>query len=131
MHGESLQMKNMEIVDANIILRYLLNDHETLSIKSKKIIEEKTIYIPFEVCAEVVYVLEKVYAVPRKQIEHAFILLISYPNITTNNNQVIKQALEIFQKENIDFVDSLLVAYNRVEAFTIHSFDKKLNKLCM
>ena len=120
----------MEIVDANIILRYLLNDYEIFSVKSRKIIEEKTIFIPFEVCAEVVYVLEKVYSVPRDQIEQALILLINYPNISTNNNQIAKQALEIFCKENIDFVDSILVAYNHIEAYTIHSFDKKLNKLC-
>ena len=84
----------MEIVDANIILRYLLNDNETLSVESRKIIEEKTIHIPFEVCAEVVYVLEKVYAVPRNQIEKALTLLINYPNISTNNNKIVKQNSE-------------------------------------
>jgi hypothetical protein len=57
-------MKNMEIIDANIVLRYLLNDHETLSKKSAKILENKSVHFPFEVCAEVVYVLEKVYNVP-------------------------------------------------------------------
>ncbi|MDZ7775731.1 MAG: PIN domain-containing protein [Bacteroidales bacterium] len=52
-------MKNIEIIDANIILRYLLNDHEGFSKKSVKIIEQMDIFLPFEVCAEVVYVLEK------------------------------------------------------------------------
>ena len=119
----------MEIVDANIILRYLLNDHEALSTKSRKIIEKKNIFIPFEVCAEVVYVLEKVYSVPRNKIEQALILLTNYPNISTNNNKVVKQALNIYYHENIDFVDSILAAYNRIEGDSIHTFDKKLNKL--
>ncbi|MFA9390602.1 MAG: PIN domain-containing protein [Prolixibacteraceae bacterium] len=120
----------MEIVDANIILRYLLNDHHALSAKSKKIIEQKTIHLPFEVCAEVVYVLDKVYTVPRNKIEDALTLLINYPNISTNNNAVIKQALKIYTQERIDFVDAILVAYYTLEGVTIHSFDKKLNKLC-
>jgi predicted nucleic-acid-binding protein len=119
----------MEIVDANIILRYLLNDHETLSTKSRDIIEKKNIYIPFEVCAEVVYVLEKIYGVPRVRIEQALMLLINYPNISTYNNEVAKKALGIYYQENIDFVDSILAAYNRIEGYTIYSFDKKLNKL--
>ena len=61
-------MKNMEIIDANILHRYLYNDHESFSKKSVIIIEQKNIHFPFEVCAEVVYVLEKVYNVPRKDI---------------------------------------------------------------
>lgn len=120
----------MEIADANIILRYLLNDHKAFSARSKKIIEQKTIHLPFEVCAEVVYVLDKVYAVPRNKIEDALTLLIDYPNISTNNDYVIKKALKVYNQEHIDFVDAILVAYYTLEGITIHSFDKKLNKLC-
>lgn len=28
--------KNMQLIDANVILRYLLNDHEEMSMKAKK-----------------------------------------------------------------------------------------------
>lgn len=58
----------MEIVDANVVLRYLLKDHEIFYPKSKQIIEQKQIYIPTEVVAEIVYVLEKVYEVPKSEI---------------------------------------------------------------
>ncbi len=61
----------MEITDANIILRYLLNDNEILSKKSGRILENCAVNLPFEVCAEVVYVLEKVYAVSREDIQNA------------------------------------------------------------
>lgn len=43
---------------------------------------------------------------------------------------VLKEALKIYHAENIDFVDAILVAYNHKMGATIHSFDKKLNKLC-
>lgn len=46
----------MKIVDANIILRYLLNDHEELSDKATMIIEENEVLLPNEVIAEIVYV---------------------------------------------------------------------------
>lgn len=49
----------MEITDANIILRYLLKDNADFFLKARNIIEKNKIFIPVEVCAEVVYVLEK------------------------------------------------------------------------
>lgn len=120
----------MEIVDANIVLRYLLNDNEPFAEKSKEIIEQHTIFLSFEVCAEIVYVLEKVYKAPRNKIEEALILLINYPNLITNDSAVIVQALKIYNQKKIDFVDSILVSYNQVNGDIIHSFDKKIQKLC-
>jgi len=54
----------MEIVDANVVLRYLLSDNIRFFKKSKQILETHNVFLPFEVTAEVVYVLEKVYEVP-------------------------------------------------------------------
>jgi len=51
----------MHLVDANIILRYLLDDHAELSPKAAEILEQHTVTLPIEVACEVVYVLQKVY----------------------------------------------------------------------
>lgn len=120
----------MEIVDANLVLRYLLNDNEHLTELATEIIENKNIDLPFEVCAEVVYVLEKVYTTPRIEINHALSLLIKYPNIQTLDKLVLDKALEIYFQENIDFVDAILVAWNRIYDAVIYSQDKKVIKLC-
>lgn len=120
----------MEIADANIILRYLLNDQKAMSEKAGKILENNAIHLPFEVCAEVVYVLEKVYAVPRTNIYNSLNLLINYPNISTTFKMVLIESLKIYSTENIDFVDAILVAYHRALGATIHTFDKKLKRLC-
>ena len=103
-------MKNMEIIDANIILRYLLNDSDSFSKKSAKIIENNNVHLPFEVCAEVVYVLEKIYNVPRPDITNSLMILLAYPNISTSDGNVLKEALKIYSTKNIDFVDSILIA---------------------
>jgi predicted nucleic-acid-binding protein len=123
-------MKNMEIIDANIALRYLLNDHAVFSEKSAEIIENNNIHLPFEVCAEIVYVLEKIYNIPRKNIQDALTTLADYPNINTPDETILKAAFKIYVDSNIDFVDSILVAYNQISGAIIHSFDKKVNKLC-
>jgi predicted nucleic acid-binding protein len=39
----------MKIIDANIILRYLLNDTEKLAIKARDIIENNKVLVPNEV----------------------------------------------------------------------------------
>jgi len=123
-------MKNMEIADANIILRYLLKDDEDSFSKSRIIIEKNTISIPFEVCAEVVYVLEKVYKIPRANICEAFTLIMDYPNITTPDKLILLESLKVYAKEKIDYIDAILVAYHSVLKAKIHTFDKRLLKIC-
>lgn len=59
----------MSLVDANVVLRYLLDDHAELSAKAADILERHSVTLPVEVGCEVVYVLQKVYAVERKEIQ--------------------------------------------------------------
>ncbi|MDB5054152.1 MAG: putative nucleic-acid-binding protein contains domain [Bacilli bacterium] len=103
----------MNIVDANIILRYLLQDAIQFLDQARDKIENQNIFIPNEVIAEVVYVLEKVYKVERLQISDNLKNLLNYSNIRTK----------------IDFVDALLFAYSKIGGHTIFTFDKKLNQL--
>ena len=56
-----------KLIDANIILRYLLNDNPEMSEKAKEIINDGAFTIP-EVMAEVIYVLKGVYKVERQEI---------------------------------------------------------------
>ncbi|MFO7744516.1 MAG: PIN domain-containing protein [Psychroflexus sp.] len=119
----------MQIVDANIILRYLLKDIEELHTKAVQILENNPIHIPFEVIAEVVYVFEKLYQVPREEGKNSLLILLDYPNISTLSMDVIYEALEIYHRENVDFVDSILIAYNHINEDIVYSFDKKLNTL--
>lgn len=59
----------MQLVDANVILRYILWDHESLAEQAQAIIEREEVEIPFEVVSEVVYVLESVYETGRADIQ--------------------------------------------------------------
>jgi predicted nucleic-acid-binding protein len=54
--------------------------------------------------------------------------LLSYNNIRTNNIDIITTALELFVQRRLDFVDTLLFAYNKIENYEIITFDKKLEK---
>jgi predicted nucleic-acid-binding protein len=119
----------MSLVDANIILRYILWDHKDLAEKAKEIIEHEVIELPFEVIAEVVYVLEGVYGVERGEIQEGVLELLKYPNISTSAREVLQQAFQIFSAQKLDFVDALLVVYHKVNKAKVFSFDKKVTKL--
>ena len=59
MHGKRRLLKNMVLIDANILLRYVLNDHADLSPKAKDVMLKNDILILSQVIAEVIYVLER------------------------------------------------------------------------
>ncbi len=124
-------LKSIKIVDANVILRYLLEDDEQLFEKAKSIFDEVLnlkveILLKEFVIAEVVYVLEKFYKVDRKEISQTLRNLITLRGIKTENKNFILKALDIYGHKNLDFVDCILCAMS--EQYYIETFDKKLNK---
>jgi predicted nucleic-acid-binding protein len=119
----------MKIIDANIVLRYLLNDTEELSEKATEIIENNKVFAPNEVIAEIVYVLEKVYKVENREISDTLQELFEYGNLEVNDIEILKEALNLYSKRKLDFVDTLLYAYHKVKNYEVYTFDEKLNKL--
>jgi len=118
----------MQIVDANIILRYLLDDHAELSSKAAEILEQQTVTLPIEVACEVVYVLQKVYAVERKDIQQQLSQLLNEKLVEMEKPDIFLSALECYSSSALDFVDTLLWSYHTVEQHEIFTFDSKLNK---
>jgi predicted nucleic-acid-binding protein len=117
----------MKIIDANIILRYILNDSPVMSQSAKEIITMGEVFVPTEVLAEVVYVLMGVYSIPRTKISD--ILSEFIDEVKTTDSTAIKEGLHTFSETTLDFVDCLLLAYHTVSGYEVLTFDKKLNKL--
>ena len=126
MHGAWLLKESMQIADANIILRYLLKDEKNQFAQSRLILEKNDIFIPFEITAEIVYVLEKVYNISREEISNTLSKLFNYNNLSFINKKLVLKALEFYSNYNLDYADSLLCAYKAIEHQEIFTFDKKL-----
>ena len=125
--------KNTIIIDANVILRYLLKDNEKFYKEAEALFDDvfsgkKKIWIMHSVIAEVVYVLLKLYKVTRKEIAEVLTQLVKIKGINVQDKEVLLDAFKIFKNRNLDFVDCLLCAYSK--KYQVISFDKKLNK-CM
>lgn len=117
----------MVILDANMILRYLLNDNVQMAEQAERYLEEDTAFVTIEVIAEVVYVLKGVYDLERREISG---ILTDFMNMAQSRDRtVLKRAIETYGAENLDFVDCVLYAYHSVQGIDIATFDKKLLKL--
>ncbi|MBQ9349302.1 MAG: PIN domain-containing protein [Oscillibacter sp.] len=113
----------VRLIDANVILRYLLREPEEMAEKAKEVIDAGA-YTTMEVMAEVVYVLQKVYHAERKEISSAVSTFLN--EIAIENADVLRYALEIFSVRGLDFVDCVLAARAVLRQDNVFSFDKKL-----
>lgn len=118
---------NSYLLDANAVLRFLLQDNEKQFQHVKKIIRTENCYVTLEVLAEVCYVLEGLYQVLREDIISNFRKLNN--DVVILNADVLFRALEIFDKTpKLDFVDCLLYGYKKEKGMDIITFDRKLQK---
>jgi len=118
----------MRVCDANVVLRYILDDIPEQASIAAKIIDNENVYIPFEVVAEIVYVLEKVYRIPRRVISTSIRNLLRHNTIQTVDKTVAFHALDVYKDTKLDIVDAFLCGYQKKHQHTIVTFDKKLLK---
>ena len=119
----------MRIVDANIILRYLLGDHTELSERARQIIEGNTIFVPIEVLCEVVYVLTRVYKVTRIDVSSKLRSFFESTLCKLPHRDSVLKGLDNYAEKNLDLVDCILAGYNEVEDAIVHTFDAQLQRL--
>lgn len=121
-------LRDSYMLDANAVLRLLLQDIEEQFQQVKAIVRMDKCYVTLEVMAEVCYVLEGLYQVPRKDIIDNFRRLNF--DVIILNVDVFLRALEVFgESPKLDFVDCLLYGYKKERGIDIITFDKKLMKL--
>ena len=123
-----------KIVDANVVLRYLLRDDEKLFKKSFALLEsvksgKETIKITEGVLAECVYVLLKVYRVGRVVIAEKLGELFLYKGIGNPDRDDLIEALRIFGETQLSIVDCILCAKAINHAMILFTFDEELNNV--
>ncbi len=115
----------MKLIDANVILRFLLKDITEQAEIAKEIIK-KGACTRTEVIAEVIYVLSSVYDMERGRIYECINVILNL--VKVEDKEAIKEALKIYKDTTLDFVDCVLIGRNHILGEDVFSFDKKLNK---
>ena len=119
----------MLLIDANAILRYMLNDNTVMANQVSELVDSTTVTIRYEVVAEVVYVLEKVYLLPRSEIAKGINIFMSLPNVETEAGEALSLALKTYANQNLDFVDSVLYGLKAIYGYDVFTFDKRLKSI--
>lgn len=119
------------LLDTNILLRYLLEDDPDLHAKSRRLLEkvrtgeEKAVMLDAVLC-ECVYVLLKFYKVERPIIAEKLRVMMNYKGLQAVDKETLLETLNIFRDTNLSIVDCLLCAKARREGWALATFDDEL-----
>ncbi len=121
------------LIDTNVILRYLLNDHKRFSPKAKAFMQDvakglKKAELQSVVVVECVYVMEKFYEIPKSEIVDKLSRILNIKGIVSPGKSEILDALVKYENSGVDIVDCILAAKSSPQ-HVIVSFDKDFKKL--
>ena len=120
--------------DTNTIIRYLMGDDAALFGKAKSFFDEvksgnvKAVILE-SVIAECIYVLTRIYKVPRHKAAGSIIDILRYKGIANSDREELINALTLFSDNKLDIVDCILAAKTMAGGDTLFSFDNELNNL--
>jgi len=121
------------LIDSNIIVRFLVGDHEEHLVESIKImesIESRRIEVEIldTVIMEILFVMIKYYKLPKSDVVNDLKSILAMEGIVNTNKVILVEALSLYIDRNIDFVDALICAKNTIQNYNYISFDSDIKK---
>jgi predicted nucleic acid-binding protein len=118
-------------IDTKVIVRHLTGDPPEMATRATAFLtSESEILLADLVLAETVYVLESFYKAPREQIAAAMRSLLATPSVMTVDPAVLLRALEVYERDRLDFAEAYLVACAESTGVNrIASFDRSIDRV--
>jgi predicted nucleic-acid-binding protein len=121
------------LVDTNLIVRYLVQDHEKHAKAAGKLFNacdrgDVVIVMLPAVLAECVFVLGSFYEHARGDITSVLGRLISSPGVEMDGTAIHLDALDRYRKTKVHFVDCLIAATAATENIPVASFNQDFRK---
>lgn len=119
------------LVDTNVLIRHLTGDPPDLADRaSAYLAAARALVLPDLILAEVVYVLESFYEVPRDRVAEMARSIITFGSIRTVDAGLLLRAIEVYEVHRIDFSDAYLVASAESAGIgDIASFDRSIDRV--
>jgi len=116
------------LIDTNVIIRFLVGDHEEHLIESTQIFEkiesgELEVEILATVIMEVLFVLTKFYKLPKQEVVTDLKAILALQGVINRNKLILSDALSMYVDRNIDFVDALICTKAKLQGYERISFD--------
>jgi predicted nucleic-acid-binding protein len=126
-------VSKQRIVDTNLIVRYLVQDHEKHARAAGKLFDacdrgDVVVVVLSVVLAECVFVLESFYGRPRAAIASVLGGLISSPGVEIGELPVHLDALNRYKGTKAHFVDCLIAATALAKDIPVSTFDQDFRK---
>jgi predicted nucleic acid-binding protein len=120
-------------IDTNIIVRHLTGDPPDMASRATAFLaaaQVQELRLADLVLAEVVYVLESFYKVPRAQVANCARAIVAFPAIRVDDPAMLLRAIEVYETNRLDFADAYLVAAaERSGIGVVASFDKTIDRV--
>ena len=98
-------------VDTNVLIRHLTGDPPEMAERATRFLSTADeLLLPDLIVAEVVYVLESFYEVPRDRVAELVRSIVAFEPIRTLDAALLLRTIEVYEKHRVDFADAYLVA---------------------
>ena len=119
----------MRFVDTNVFLRLILWDDPQKAKRCEQLfldalLRKKRLCTSSLVIAKIIWVLERQYRYPRRQISDVVLNIINTPELEITDKDLLMVAVGLYQMSKIDFIDAynaMLMEQGRV--LEIYSYD--------
>lgn len=125
----------MKFVDTNIFLRYLTNDVPEKADRCEKVFKkavnkQEDLYTTDMVIAEIVWVLESYYELPKREVVAKVEKILNTPNLTCPSKDLMLTALALYSEKNIDFINAYnALILNKEGIRDVYSYDKHYDRI--
>ena len=118
-------------VDTNILIRHLTGDPPDQAARATRYLEQANeLLLPDLIFAEVAYVLESFYEVPREQVADTLRAVLAFPSIRVLDADLLQRTVEVYELHRLDFADAYLIASaERSGVGVVASFDRAIERV--
>lgn len=118
-------------VDANVIVRHLTGEPAIQAERATRYLRRTDqLLLADLILAEVAYVLESFYEVPRPQVAETLRAVLALPAIRVVDRDLLQRTVELYEVHRLDFADAYLVAAAEGSGVGIvASFDRSIDRV--
>ena len=127
---------NKYVIDANVIVRYLLSDDKEIYKKARHFFDllkmgKAKAHLDQAVFTEVVFVLSKLHKVSKEDIAKSLSNLLLHKGVLNDKKDVLMKALELYATTNLHIADCMVVAKCIIDQLAPMTFDKELQEIAI
>jgi predicted nucleic acid-binding protein len=117
-------------LDTNVLARFLVGDSPEQALRAREFLRGTDSFLTDTIFAEVVFLLQSFYKVPRPVIGELMRSVLALPTISCDSVERLHRALEVFEVHRLDFAEAYLIAVAEAEpGSSVVSFDRAIARV--